>query len=139
MELSDSGFIMLRDKLQKVIDVEKDPRQQLLQLCAIHWEFALEHKELYDLMFNGSHIVHGTNQRRPFGTQPGLGIEMVNNIFTGLTGSGDFQHLLINWICLRRGSIELLTQNDDVFSELDRRSLYMEFMERFISSIEKKT
>lgn len=138
VELSDYGFQKMRNLLHQVLEQEMEPRLQLLQLCSIHWDFALRHKELYDLMFNGDHIIHGNTLRRPVSSQAVGGINTIKNIFSGITGKTDVESLILNWVCLRRGTIELLTQITPPEFDLDPEATYMEFMERFIDSIAAK-
>ena len=44
------GFVLLRDQLKRV-DKGKDPRKALVELAVAHIEFAVEHPDLFRLMF----------------------------------------------------------------------------------------
>ena len=129
-KLADSGFEQLYTKLEKVIARENDPSRQLLELSMINWKFAVEHKALYELMFS----IKRTNSRNAT-----KGMDLVRSIFVQLTGKQEVTAYILNWLCLRRGCIQLLLQD----SELPKASaaaakpekLYNEFMSRFIESI----
>jgi AcrR family transcriptional regulator len=128
LEIRDSGYRQMYEISEKALKAETDPKKQLLTLSLVNWDFACANKELYHLMFN---------LNRPSGDLAFKGMDLIENIFTKLTGKNreEIKSLFLNWICLRRGCINLLIDFRKPDSDIDPRNLYIEFMERFISSI----
>ncbi len=129
-KLADSGFEQLYTKLEKVIARENDPSKQLLELSMINWKFAVDNKALYELMFS----IKRTNSQNA-----AKGMELVKSIFVRLTGKQDVSAYVLNWLCLRRGCIHLLLQDNEPHkasgTSVKPEKLYTEFMTRFIESI----
>jgi AcrR family transcriptional regulator len=129
-QLADKGFEQLYEQLEKVIAKENDPAMQLLELSMINWKFAAANKALYELMFT---------TKRPTGQNAAKGMDLVRSIFVKLTGKQDVSAYVLNWLCLRRGCIDLLLQNRQSHKasglSVKPDKLYMEFMTRFIESI----
>ena len=128
LEISNSGFSQLYKLSDTALSQETDPGQQLLKLSLINWDFAQENKELYQLMFN---------LKRPAGDVAFKGMSLIEDVFYKLTGKNEkeINSLILNWICLRRGCINLLTDFHEVEENVNARELYIEFMNRFIISI----
>jgi len=131
LEIMKGGFDQLYDLSERALKAESDPKKQLLILSLVNWDFAMANKELYQLMFN---------VKRPSGDVALKGLELIENIFARLTGKEgkELQKFFINWICLRRGCINLIMEFKDGHEDINPRELYIEFMERFISSIALK-
>jgi AcrR family transcriptional regulator len=132
-EITSSGFQALYEKFKESLSKELEPAKQLLQLSLINWDFALNNKELYYLMFS---------LEKPSSENANRGMSLIINVFTSLTGKceNEVDAYILNWICLRQGSINMMmnfqpdNSNDLTF---DPRELYIEFINRFISSISK--
>lgn len=137
LELADTGFKKLKKQLEKVIETESDPKEQLMQLSVYHWDFASENRELYDLMFNTDQIIKDHDIDKATGRQAKLGKEMLFDLFANITGNKDVEMIGLNWICLRRGSINLLIDIDKQRFNFDPKEAYIEFIQRFITSIAK--
>ena len=131
LEITNTGFISLNQEFEKVLSKEMDPKKQLLQLSLINWDFAINNKELYKLMFNFG---------KPSNENAIRGMNLIKEIFMKLTGKSKnkVDSLILNWICLRRGAINMILefQGDELYMK-KHRELYIEFIERFISSISK--
>jgi AcrR family transcriptional regulator len=128
-EITNNGFITLNQELEKVLSKEMDPKKQLLQLSLINWDFALNNKELYKLMFNFG---------KPSNENAIRGIDLIKEIFAKITGKRKktLDSMMLNWICLRRGAINMIMEFQGDELDLKKlRELYIEFMERFISSL----
>jgi hypothetical protein len=126
-----NGFIQLYALAEKALKTENDPKKQLLTISLVHWDFAFANKELYQLMFN---------ERKPSGDVAFKGMELIEDIFAKLTGKKgkELQSFFLNWICLRRGCINLLLEFKEHNEDINPRMLYIEFIERFIYSITPK-
>ena len=128
LEIMDQGFRQLYALSEKALKTENVPRKQLLTISLVNWDFAFANKELYQLMFN---------RKRPSGDMAFKGMDLIENIFKKLTGKNndEIKPLFLNWICLRRGCINLLMDFKKRDESINPRDLYIEFIERFISSI----
>lgn len=129
-EITNSGFATLYMEFDKLLLQDLEPKKQLLQLSLINWDFARKNKELYYLMFT---------LERPSNENANRGMSLIKGLFSNITGlsENDVDSIVLNWICLRQGAIKLIL-NFKEDSDIDPRELYIEFIERFISSIEKK-
>lgn len=126
-ELMEMGFAALNERFRKSVEKESDPQKQLLAISLVNWDYAFENDALYKLMFSSG---------KPASKAAKQGSAMVDDIFMRLTGKkGDkIRSLRLNWLCLRQGAISRLMSTDK--QEADKnKMLYMEFIERFISSI----
>lgn len=130
-EIVEMGFKQLYEFSIKVVNENEDPKKQLLAISLANWDFAMANKELYSLMFN---------YKKPTGNTSILGMELVESVFKRLTGKSneEIQKLVLNWICLRRGCINLLLEFREHEENINPRELFIEFMERFIISITPK-
>ena len=128
-EIINTGFLSLNQEFEKILSKEMNPEKQLLQLSLINWDFALNNKELYKLMFNFG---------KPSNENANKGRDLIKAIFVKITGKSKkmVDSLILNWICLRRGAINMIIEfHGDKLDLQKKRKLYIEFMERFISSI----
>lgn len=126
-ELVEMGFAAMYNLFKKSIENEPDPCRQLLALSSVNWDFAHKNAALYRLMFsNGRPVSHSIKQ----------GSEMIDNIFMRLIGKNDaeIRVLRLNWLCLRQGAISRLMSDEPLEADKNK-ALFMEFIERFISSI----
>jgi AcrR family transcriptional regulator len=128
LEITNQGFDKLLKLSEKVLKKENDPKRQLMTVSLANWDFATANKELYHLMFNIN---------RPSGANAFKGMAIIETIFSKLSGNNDetARHLFLNWICLRRGCINLLLDFKKRDENINPRELYIEFIDRFISSI----
>jgi AcrR family transcriptional regulator len=135
-EISINGFRSLYQQGERILSEELDPEEQLLRVSLNSWDFALKNRELYNLMFS-------LNQ--PSDENSIKGMDLIKGIFVKLTGKNESEidSIVLNWLCLRQGSINFLMNfnpvsldkmNDNEL-EIKLRELFIEFIERFISSI----
>jgi AcrR family transcriptional regulator len=127
-ELTNSGFRMLYLEGEKVLSENLAPAEQLLKLSLVTWDFALNNAELFRLMFSNGQPVDENATR---------GIALVKDIFIKLTGKKgrDADLLVLNWNCLRHGCINILMQFNKGKSAINQREIFIQFINRFISSI----
>jgi AcrR family transcriptional regulator len=128
-EITDSGFRTLYQIFENTFSKKADPKKQLLQISLINWDFALNNKELYHLMFS---------MERPSNETASKGMTLIKGVFAKLSGKkeDEVDSLILNWICIRQGAINLMLDfKDDELDIKNPRKLYIEFIERFISSI----
>ena len=130
-EISNLGFRMLYKQFEKVLVDELEPKKQLIKLSLINWDFAYKNKELYQLMFS--------LERPPSNENASRGMALIKSVFAKLTGKSENEifDLVLNWICLRQGSINhmMFFPDSDNDINISPRELYIKFIDRFISSI----
>jgi AcrR family transcriptional regulator len=51
LELTRQGYVILNQEVKKAINLETEPSKQLEDMWIAYWNFAFEHKELYQLMY----------------------------------------------------------------------------------------
>jgi AcrR family transcriptional regulator len=129
------GFRKLRQRNEEHSLTMKDQKEQLLVLSLSHWDFAIENKELYRLMFS---------LERPLPNEEAeKGMIMIKDIIGHVSGKKDkeLDGLIFNWICLLNGTIGIIMQYEEsehTFAEkytVNPRNLFIQFMQRFINSI----
>ena len=127
-EIIEQGFQQLYNITMKALNENDDPKSQLIAISLANWDLAMANKELYQLMFNF---------KKPSGSTAFKGMNIIESVFEKLTGqpNNKVKKLIINWICLRRGCINLLLEFREHDEDIDPRELFIEFMERFITSI----
>lgn len=52
IELERQGFEMLKQRLEKAKEKEQEGSKQLIAMSLAYWDFALDHFDLYQIMFN---------------------------------------------------------------------------------------
>ncbi len=130
-EVAELGFVQLYKKLEKIVSSEKSPREQLMKLSLANWDFALENKRLYELMFSA---------KRSANKIADMSMVLLHEIFNKISGEQHVDSYILNWICLRMGVINMLimSEKDPKLGIIsDPKRLYTEFITRFIDSIEK--
>jgi hypothetical protein len=131
-EITNIGFGQLNTLALKTFSENLEPKEQLLQLSIASWDFALNNKELYQLMFS---------LERPTTENANKGMDLLKGVFVKITGKNEEEvdSLVLNWICLRLGCINFMLNfhggPGEEDGEMDSRDLYIEFIKRFISSI----
>lgn len=132
-ELVVSGFRTLHERFFKAVEKESDPSIKLQQVSLIHWDFAFENRELFQLMFS---------LERPQPSEEGLrGMEMIKGIFMEITQKNEQEviPMIFNWICLMLGTITTVMRFENTPSphrfEHTPRELFQSFINRFITSI----
>ncbi len=130
-EITNYGFRLLNQQGEKLLLEELKPAKQLLKVSLNNWDFAANNKELHHLMFS---------MGKPSDDDANKGMARIKEVFTKLTGKSEseIESYILNWICLRRGCLDLLMDYDKSDDGINPRDLYIEFIERFISSITPK-
>jgi AcrR family transcriptional regulator len=129
-ELALMGHRILGKGFDAAKEKESDPGKILMLLSLSHWDFAFEHKELYQLMFN---------RDKPFPNEEiDLFILRVQDLFLELTEDKDFaKELMFNWLCLLRGFIYNIKQMGvpPELNAISPKELFRRAIGRFISNI----
>jgi Transcriptional regulator len=129
------GFQKLRQMGENNLLKTSNPKEKLLALSLVHWDFSYEHRELYQLMFSLERPLPNDEAEK--------GAIFLKDIFHQITGQTetDLDIIIFNWVCVLNGTISMIMQFDkpehplrERFS-LTSRELFIQFMRRFISSI----
>jgi AcrR family transcriptional regulator len=125
------GFDILTIGFENARKNEILPKKFLELLSISQWDFASEHKEIYQLMFslekpapNEKMMVH---------------IKIIEKYFIEIAnGNKEFaMEYLANWICLMQGAIStmMILKMPPEFGNIDKRELYIRMIHRFLEHI----
>ena len=129
-ELILMGFRILHKEYDLLRTKESDPKKILSLLSVNHWEFAFEHKELYQLMFNFRKPMPNDEIRK-------VG-NWIKNLFVKITNDEDLsEELMFNWMCLIQGYIFHAMQIElpPELTQISPKLLFTNAIERFLKSI----
>jgi AcrR family transcriptional regulator len=130
-ELIYSGFDILGIEFVRILKSNNDPKILLKELTLLHWDFAINNRVLYQLMFS---------IERPMPNNLMLeNIKHINNLFFTITKSNKqlSDELIFNWICLMNGTISILLffPPPKEIIDIEHKKLFENIMTRFINSI----
>lgn len=129
-ELVLMGFRILHKEYDLVRKTESDPKKILSMLSVNHWDFAFEHKELYQLMssFRGPML---NDEIRKVG-------DWIKILFFEITNNKELaKELMFNWMCMTQGFVFNAMQMElppDLMN-IAPKDLYRNAIERFLKSI----
>jgi AcrR family transcriptional regulator len=129
------GFHKLRQMGENDLLKTSNPKEKLLALSLVHWDFSYEHRELYQLMFSLERPLPSDEAEK--------GAIFLKDIFHQITGQTetDLDIIIFNWLCVLNGTISMIMQFDKPEHPLQKkfsltpRELFMQLMQRFIDSI----
>ncbi len=130
------GFKKLRLLGEARLSAKQDPKEWLLELSLVHWDFAFENSELYQLMFS---------LERPLPSEEATkGALFIKEIFSKISrlAEKELEVIIFNWVCLLNGTISMIMQFNKTEYPLENkfgltsRELFIQFMQRFIKSID---
>jgi AcrR family transcriptional regulator len=130
-ELILSGFRKLSYGFDEISKFEKDPKKLLKKLSLLHWDFAFDNKELYQLMFS---------LERPAPNEEVVeGILKIKDLFHNISKSDKklSRELMFNWICLLNGTIStmMLFPPPQDLLDMSQLEIFGNIIDRFINSI----
>jgi AcrR family transcriptional regulator len=130
-ELIYSGFEILGTGFAKILKSNDDPKILLKELTLLHWDFAIDNRVLYQLMFS---------IERPMPNNVMLeNIKHIYNLFLTITKNNKqlVDELIFNWICLMNGTISMLIffPLPKEIIEMEHKKLFENIIKRFINSI----
>lgn len=130
-ELIYTGFEMMKDKFEEADKSISDAKKLLHRLSVIHWEFANESFELYQLMFSLERVTPSKEMLYNMSLMKRIFMEIANN--DEMLG----KELLLSWVCLNRGAVSTLKRDTPPphMSERTPHEWYLSIINRFINSI----
>jgi AcrR family transcriptional regulator len=140
-ELIYSGFEILGTEFKKIfnndynpkiiLNNDYEPKILLKKLSLLHWDFAINNKVLYQLMFS---------IERPTPNNIMLeNVKYINNLFFIISNNNKLlaDELIFNWICLMDGAISFLLffPPTKEIIDMEHKKLFKNIIKRFIDSI----
>lgn len=130
-ELIYSGFEILGIEFKKILKSNNEPKELLKELSILHWDFAINNRVLYQLMFSIERTMPNNIMLE--------NIKHINNLFLTITKSNKqlADELIFNWICLMNGSISILLffPPPKEIIDIEHKKLFENIIARFINSI----
>jgi AcrR family transcriptional regulator len=136
-ELEQEGFRLMRVKLLRVKEHEKDTQELVLKLAMTYWDFAWEHIYFYQVMFglNGNGNCHTEKRMDAPPTYAVETISIMSDALHSLNASVDPKEMVLNWYALSHGFIALAMNQKIVLGEKAVTEMYQRAMLRFIKGI----
>jgi AcrR family transcriptional regulator len=130
-ELIDAGFVKLGKEISVARQSETDPHKLLMKLSLIHWDFAFNNVELYQIMFS---------LERPTPNEEMLSvINIIEKTFLDLTYNNKelLHEIVFDWICLIQGAISIAIKTPTIphLEEKDPRDIFINMIDRFINRL----
>ena len=130
-EIIDAGFVKLGKEISAAQQSSSDPRELLRKLSLIHWDFAFNNIELYQIMFS---------LERPTPNEDMLSvIKIIENTFLDLTANNkELMHeIVFDWMCLIQGAISIVIKTPTLphLEGKDPRDIFTNMINRFINSL----
>ena len=125
------GFDILTVGIENARKNEISPKKFLELMSISQWDFASEHKEIYQLMFSLERPVPNDKMIEK--------IQMIKEYFIEIAnGNKEFaMEYQANWICLMQGAIStmMILEMPPEFNNIDKRQLYIRMIHRFLDHI----
>jgi len=125
------GFQRLHKRFEEARKNESDPQKILMSHSLSHWDFAMQHKELYQLMFS-------PERRRPTEELAEM-VQQLRDLFQDLSTDGSQpDELMFNWLCLQQGYIffHILEMSPpQSLSDAPPKELFQHAIVRFLKGI----
>jgi len=130
-EIIDAGFVKLGKEVSVARQSETDPHKLLMKLSLIHWDFAFNNVELYQIMFS---------LERPTPNEEMLSvINIIEKTFLNLTNNNKelLHEIVFDWICIIQGAISIAIKTPTIphLEEKDPRDIFINMINRFINRV----
>jgi AcrR family transcriptional regulator len=129
-EIIGCGFIKMHESFARLIQDEPDPKEALKKLSIMHWDFAFQNSEIYQLMFS--------LERPPLTDEIMENIHAVEKLFLDLAKDEKAKReLILHWMCLMNGAVSVVMKMSHFphHEEVEPRELYIRMINRFVDSI----
>jgi AcrR family transcriptional regulator len=130
-EIIDAGFAKLGKEISAAGQSETDPRELLRRLSLIHWDFAFNNVELFQIMFS---------LERPTPNEEMLSVlNIIEKTFLDLTNNNKelLHEIVFDWICIIQGAISIVMKTPTLphLEGKDPRDLFINMINRFINRL----
>jgi len=129
-ELVYMGFRIMQSDLEDLVEKEPDPKAFLMRISLGHWNFAVEHSALYQLMFS--------IERPTPSEEMSKSMKIIKSKFTQIAKAGDDIHeIMFSWMCLINGTISFLLFNNQpsLHFVTDEYAFFTRIIKRFFDTI----
>ncbi len=127
-ELCLVGHRIIRKELTTLIQQQSDPEKSLIEASLMHWNFAINHPELYQLVFSV--------ERPTINEEVIQEMQIVGNIIKKLKkeDNEDIKDLVLNWSCLINGIVSFAVKTDNL-KNIEFREFFRKSITRYIKGI----
>jgi AcrR family transcriptional regulator len=129
-ELVYMGFRKMQKNLEELEEKKLPAKDFLIKVSEGHWNFAVEHSALYQLMFSLERPIPNEEMSKTMKT--------IKEKFTQIAKEGtDIHELLFSWMCLLNGTISFLLFNNKPALPFvtDDYGFFVKIMKRFFDTI----
>ncbi|WP_461141143.1 TetR/AcrR family transcriptional regulator [Spirosoma pomorum] len=134
-EIRNEGFRFLKQEYERIQNLYRDPEKQLFEISVVQWNFAMQHPEIYQVMYNlnGANCTTSVCQSKAMQDVS----EIVRKIiFSFIPKSKEsIQRLYFEWWSASHGMIVLamMLQNEQSIEQSE--TVYRETMRRFVRNL----
>lgn len=133
LEMQRQGFEQLYDQLGRIREQETDPRQTLVRMSLVHFDFAFDNPDLYQAMFNLEGVACPKCERADIECRQR---KFMQEALEAVNARGlPYKPLLFNWWALVHGYIAMQMSNRFQQPQDDMRHLLQEAVERWIDGL----
>lgn len=125
-----SGFEIIKNQFTEASQTEPDPKRLMTKISLILLDFALEHKELFQLMFH-------LERPAPNETMRSI-MDLMKSTMAKISGKDEktVWELIFAFLCLCHGAISFNLRSDKNHPHLqDFHGIYLRMVERYLNSI----
>jgi AcrR family transcriptional regulator len=130
-ELVYTGFEIMYNDSKEARKNETDPKKLLMKLSLLHWDFAFNNTDLFQLMFS--------LERPTPNDKMTASINFIESVFAELANHNEeiIHELIFGWMCLMNGAISFCLKTACLprKGKKTQRELYESVMQRFINGI----
>jgi AcrR family transcriptional regulator len=130
-EIVFGGFNKLSEEFTVARKSETDPQKLIKRLSLIHWDFAFDNVEIYQLMFS---------LERPAPSEEMVeNMNLIEGAFLSLLNDKKSLHeIILSWMCLMNGAISIMMRFPNLphKSGKSSRDIFISMMDRFVGAIQ---
>ncbi|TAE29669.1 MAG: TetR/AcrR family transcriptional regulator [Cytophagales bacterium] len=134
-EIRQEGFRHLRHEYERINKLYRDPEKRLYEISMVQWEFALQHPEMYQVMYNldGAFCTMPVYESEETQAVSSLIQEIIFSFIPKSKQS--IQRLFFEWWSISHGMITLAMMLRGHQSIEQSQQVYQESMRRFARSL----
>ena len=133
--IRNEGFRFLRDEYERIQKLYRDPEKRLYEISLIQWDFAFNHSEIYQVMYNLDGAFCGLSVHQS-GEVEAVSTIVREIIFSFIPKSREsIQRLYFEWWSLSHGMIVLAMMLKDQQPIEQSEQVYREAIRRFVRNL----